>query len=77
MARGSHVGSIVESCLESASLEIGVGDNIFLLDYAMYGDLLTDCWVKVLWKFCSDYNVLLKGEYHWPKLQRQNDRFLM
>ena len=77
IARGSHVGNIVESCLESASLEIGVGGNIFLLDYDLYGDLLTDCWVKVLWKFCFDYNVSLKGVYQWPKLQRQNDRFLM
>lgn len=51
MSKGTYVGDIVESCLESASLEVRVGGNIFVLDFDLYGHLLTDCWVKVLWEF--------------------------
>lgn len=51
MSKGTYVGDIVESCLESASLEVRVGGNIFVLDFDLYGHLLTDYWVKVLWEF--------------------------
>ena len=77
MSKSTYVGDIVECCLESASLEIGVGGNIFSLDFDLYGHLLTDCWVKVLWEFCWRHNISMLGEYSWPTLSRVHDRFLM
>ena len=33
--------------METAQLEVGVGRNLFQLDFDTYGDLLTDCWIKL------------------------------
>ena len=77
MGKHTYVGDIVESCLESASLEIGVGGNIFDHDYELYGHLLTDCWVKTLWEFYWQNNIKLIGSYAWPSTCRVHDQFLM
>ena len=77
MGKHTYVGDSIESCLESASIAIDAGGNIFSLDFSLYGDLLTESWVKVLWKFYWENNITLLGEYSWPVLTRENDRYLM
>ena len=43
----SITGKLLQVSMETAQLEVGVGRNLFQLDFDTYGDLLTDCWIKL------------------------------
>ena len=74
----SITGKLLQVSMETAQLEVGVGRNLFQLDFDTYGDLLTDCWIKTLWKFCQSNNItLLDRHSHFPTPQQENDVFLM
>ena len=77
IAKHTYVGGLLEAILELAALEIGSGTNIFHLDYERYSGLLTDSWIKIPWRCCSDHKIYVNGRYHLPKLARVNDKFLM
>ena len=57
--RDTVVGDLIRAELETASLEIGSGSHLFQMDYEQWHFLLTDCWIKSLWKFCSDNTISL------------------
>ena len=71
-------GRLLQISLESAQLEIGIGRSIFSLNYEDYHFLLTDCWIKHLWKF-TYYNDIRIRDHHseLPSLQRENNLYLM
>ena len=57
---------------------MGLGSPFLDEDFEAYGFLLTDCLWKSIWEFVSGYRIRLV--YHdqvLPKLQRNNDRFIM
>ena len=68
---------MISALLEYINLEIGTNENIFNLKFSKWGFLLHDCWLKVLWKFCSEENIQLHGDYTRLERQRVNDRCLM
>lgn len=71
-------GHFLRTSLESAQLEVGIGTPILEADYEYYGFLLTDCWIKSLWRFVSAYGILLRNpDQVLPQLQRTGDAFLM
>ena len=74
----SITGIFLQTSLEAAQLEIGIGRSIFLLPYEEFGYLLTDCWIKHLWKYSNQTNIqILDFHTKFPSLQRENDLFLM
>ena len=77
MKKDTLIGKMMEAQLENCTLEIGVGSNLFGPDYSEFHFLLTDCWMKHTWQFCSQYKIQLSGEFMKPQLQRENDFFLM
>lgn len=54
-------GDLLRSSMEYATLEIGVGRNLFSLDFDLYQHLLTECWIKHLWQFCSTNSIHIKN----------------
>ena len=71
-------GKLMRDSLELAQLEVGMGIPILEADFEMYGHLLTDCWIKVLWRFISPHNIHLRNpEQVLPTLQRVGDAFIM
>ena len=55
-----------------------VGRNLFNLDYAKFGILLSTRWIKSLWKFSSEYDITITDRIHsYPQISRENDVFLM
>jgi hypothetical protein len=72
------MGELLRTSIEAAKVEIGVGRNLFSLDYSLYSTILTDSWVKSTWQFAREYNIDIidKVTSNLP-LHRQNDVFLM
>ena len=71
-------GDLLRVTLEHAKLEIGVGRNLFSLNFDLYKHIMTDSWIKQLWQFCHEKGVLLT-ENMTPNLplRRESDVFLM
>ena len=71
-------GDLLTISLESAQLEIGVGRSLFSLDYEKFSFLLTDCWIKGVWKFAAENDIKIKDYFtKFPPLSRDNDLYLM
>jgi len=71
-------GHLLSTSLETCILEIGIGRNFFTLDYTKYGVLVTGCWIKHLWQFFQEHNIVINDRYtSYPPLQRENDVYLM
>ena len=77
MNKGTMVGKLLLMELEAASVELGVDGNMFDLSYDRWEYLLTDCWLKSTWKFCSDHSIVLRGNYDPPTPQRIHDYSIM
>ena len=71
-------GELLRTSIELGKVELGIGRNIFQLDYNRYHSLMTDCWIKDVWKFCQEQNILIEDKVTSnSQLQRQGDVFLM
>ena len=77
ISSGSKIGYSLTTLLEYINLEIGSDKLIFDLNFNKWHYLLHDCWLKVLWKFCAESNIQLKGSYKTLQKQRINDVCLM
>ena len=57
LAMDSMTGDLLRCSIESAKVEIGVGQNIFELDFDRFGFLSTDSIIKYIWQFAHRYNI--------------------
>lgn len=62
------MGKMIRICIEMCKTELGVGRNMFQLDYEKYHHILTDCWIKDNWKFANEKNIIIH-DYKTPNLQ--------
>ena len=55
------MGNLIHILLELAQLEVGIGTPFLEADFEIYGCLLTDCWLKCLWRFISKHDIVLRN----------------
>ena len=55
----SITGKLIRVSMETAILEVGIGRNIFNLNYNKFGLLLSECWIKSIWRYCSENNIMI------------------
>jgi hypothetical protein len=75
-----HTGTFLNTTLEQAQLEVEICTPLMEADYDKFGFLLTDCWLKVLWKQLWEHDIILQQperEPFLPKLQREGNFFIM
>jgi hypothetical protein len=78
LSKNNMMGDLLRNTIEAAKLEIGVGRNLFSLKYKQYHPLLTDTWIKDVWKFADENNIEIVDKVTKNlKLHRQNDVFIM
>ena len=78
LALQTMTGELLRCSIEAAKVEVGVGGNIFELNYDMYGCLCTDSMIKFIWKFAFDNDIIIQDNVTANlELRRQNDIFLM
>ena len=71
-------GKLIRVSLELSVLEIGIGRDIFSLDYGKFNMLLSDCWIKSIWKFTYDNNINIVDRItKYPLPSREGDVFIM
>ena len=78
VASQSVTGKLLRVMLELSQLEVGIGRQLFSLDYSKFQCLVTDGWIKHLWQFVSDHHIcLINRLIELPLPQRSGDVFLM
>ena len=71
-------GKLLRAGIEAGKVEMGIGQDIFSLNYWKYEGLLTDAWIKNLWKFLWEKSIVLEEKKTMNlKTHRENDRFIM
>ena len=74
----SITDNLLRVSFETCLLEVGIGRNLFSLDFDRLGKLVTDGWIKHLWEFCSKYGITITDRVtEYPPLSRERDVFLM
>ena len=77
ISKNTMLGKLLLIELEAINIELGIGAHLFDLDFEIWGFLLTACWLKSAWQFCSENNIQLCGKYCLPQIQREHDVFIM
>ena len=78
LALNTMTGELLRCSIEAAKVEVGIGRNLFLLDFSIFGELCTDSIVKHIWKFAHEHNIVIEDNVTGNlSLQRENDLFLM
>ena len=78
IASNSITGKLLRVTVELAQLEIGIGRQLFSLDYCDFECLLEVSWIKSLWKFAYDNEITIINRItSMPLPQREGDVFLM
>jgi hypothetical protein len=71
-------GDLLHNSIEASKIEVGVGRNIFSLDYDQFRSLLTGAWIKDVWKFSQEHNIeIIDKVTKNLQLHRHNDVFIM
>jgi hypothetical protein len=71
-------GQLIRASMEWATVELGLGNSLFRYEFDTFNFHLTDCWIKHLWQFCNEHNIII-DDYVTPslRLRRRNDHFIM
>jgi hypothetical protein len=74
---GSITGKLLRISMEQAQLEIGGGKQLFAQKWERYNCLLTDTYLKHLWRFLSAKRLNITGPGWQWEVQRKGDQLLM
>jgi hypothetical protein len=78
LGQKSMTDELLQTSIEAAKVEVGIGRNLFQLDYDLYEPIVTDCWVKATWQFAHEHQIDIKDSTTKNlHLHRENDVFLM
>ena len=58
--RDTPTGHFLRTSLESCKLKLGMSGNLFHKDFKTFGPLVTNCWIKNVWKEQSETKLLIK-----------------
>ena len=78
IATDSITGRLLRVSVEAAQLEVGIGRDLFSLDFDQCGHLMTETWIKNLWQFSHEFHIkVINRTINLPLPQREGDVFLM
>ena len=76
MWKDTITGRLIRVSIESFKLDLGVTGSLFSEKYDVYGHMVTDCWVKHLWKFLFEYDIEVDEDTMVVEALRDGDMML-
>jgi hypothetical protein len=70
-------GCSLRAVLSLHTIELGLPGSFLQQDYATFGHLASNSWLKHLWDFCTETGICLEPSTSSLSLARENDHFLM
>jgi hypothetical protein len=80
MTEASHdspTGQLIRTSIEQAKLELGLAGRLFDHDFKAVGHLITECWIKQVWKETSEYGLHIIEQMGSLKPECEGDKLLM
>ena len=78
LAADTITGHLFRTSIEFCKLHLGIGRNLFNLDYNTFAYLVPDCWIKHTWPFAYNNHITIKDNVTSTiPLLRDNDLYLM
>ena len=65
-------GELIRASIEMAKIEIGIGRNLFELDYSKYSSLLTESWITSIWEFAHTNKITIHDKI--TKIYTSNEK---
>jgi hypothetical protein len=75
--KDSPTGQLIPTSIEQAKLELGLEGRLYDHNFKMVGHLLTECWIKKVWKETSKYGIRIVERTPSLQPECQGDRMLM
>ena len=69
-------GRLIRVSIESFKLDLGVTGPLFSEKYDVYGHMVTDCWVKHLWRFLFEHDIEVDEDTMGGEALRDGDMML-
>jgi hypothetical protein len=74
----SPTGQLLRTSIEEqAKLELGLEGRLFDQDFKTVGHLITECWIKNVWKETSAYGLRIIEQTSSLKTECEGDKMLM
>jgi hypothetical protein len=73
----SPAGQLIRTSIEQAKLELGLAGRLFDHDFKTVGHLITECWIKNVWKETSAYGFRIIEQMGSLKPECEGDKMLM
>jgi hypothetical protein len=71
-------GELLRANIEAIKIHVGIGQNLFSLEYGRFQKLVPPSLIKCIWEFASKYNIEIQEEITANIIpRRENDKFLM
>jgi hypothetical protein len=68
---------LIRTSIEQAKLELGLEGRLFDHDFKAVGHLITECWIKNVWKETSEYSLHIIEKTTSVKTECEGDKMLM
>jgi hypothetical protein len=68
---------LIRTSIEQAKLELGLAGRLFDQDFKTVGHLLTECWIKNVWKETSTYGLRIIEQTASLTPECEGDKMLM
>jgi hypothetical protein len=73
----SPTGQLIRTSIEQAKLELGLAGRLFDHDFKTVGHLITECWIKNVWKETSAYGLCIIEQTASLVPEGEGDKMLM
>ena len=78
LAANMMTGELIRTSIEKGKIKIGIGQDLFGLDYNTFQTLLTPCWIKDIRKYAQSNHITICDYITKDmELSRKNGLFLM
>ena len=75
--RQSITGNLIRESIEHCKIELGLPGSLFNQNYQKHGHLVTDCWIKTIWRETNENRITLTEKTPNLTLNREHDQFIM
>ena len=73
----TDLGRMLQNTLECMTMELGTQCSPFTLNYKKFEQCVTASWIKHLWRFCFENNIILKCTKKYFPHRRANEKNMM
>lgn len=73
----SLTGKLIRGLMEQASVDVGLESSVLSCSFVKFGSLVAHGWVKTVWRFCSEFNLIVEDWIPTIPPLREREQYIM